>query len=40
MFNIGYREVAIQMFRLALKTRKAALETARIPLSIHKTGHV
>ena len=25
-------------FRLALKTRKAALETARIPSSIHKTG--
>ena len=38
--NIGYREVAIQLFRFALKTRKAALETARIPSLIHKTGHV
>ena len=38
--NYGYREVANQMFRLALKTRKTSLETARIPLSIQKTGHV
>ena len=37
---MGYGEVAIHMFRLALKTRKAALETDRIPSSIHKTGRV
>ena len=38
--NVGYQVVAIQMFRLALKNRKAALETARIPSSIHKTGQL
>ena len=35
---VGYREVAIQMFLLALKTQKAALETPRIPSSIHNTS--
>ena len=36
--NIGNQEVAIQMFRLATKTRKEVMEAARIHSAIHKTG--